>query len=481
MIAVENILELDAQQQRQLTEDLASVGITSQAAVQNVFVTNIDGDLKNTLGHQLRVRKNTLIFGQSGWGKSQIVEQVAEELGYELVKLTASTKVPEDFGGRPMGNTENLSPELRRAIANRNIANRKAQQLFKEEIEKKEKQIGVKLGSAGKNQLFQKLISEQVVTEEEIDEEINNSNEVTRERKREVYAAPDWVYKILDDYMSKGKRTVLFLDEINQAAAETLNTLFQLVDTGKFADRREYDMSKAIVCVAAGNFRRENHSLVKLPAPLVRRFPTVIYYLGDWGVAVDYLQSKYSHNEKLVKLLEDIRLGSLVQIQSQITTGMNDFENPATLEAAIKDLNESMEENLYIANYKQIIRIPGKSQQLIDQFIRKNGLDDPTRVGGPQDGATLDTAQHYGDEEGTSSNYIAQINRVKKLWKDFGSVKRVLIKDKEGATKILFYTKPDHQQIYLDYLKAQEEYKDVPEDIWDILATSAPQDMGEWN
>jgi len=199
---------------------------------------------------------------------TQIVHQVAKRLGYRVQTLTVATKLPEDFGGRPMGITEELPQKTKEAIARVNLAKRKASAQLEEEV-KKLKASGVQVDKWRMQRLHSKLMSSQQIDKEEINKEIED---MEIEYRKEIYAAPDWVYQILDSWIMNGQKTVLFLDEINQASAQTLNTLSQLVDTRVFADMPEYDMSEAIVCcVAAGNFIRKNRSLAQLPAPLVRR------------------------------------------------------------------------------------------------------------------------------------------------------------------------------------------------------------------
>ena len=56
------------------------------------------------------------LIGESGWGKSEMVKQVGDELGLEVIVLSLSQIMPEDIGGIPQPNFEKgyykyLSPQ----------------------------------------------------------------------------------------------------------------------------------------------------------------------------------------------------------------------------------------------------------------------------------------------------------------------------------------------------------------------------------
>ena len=406
---------------------------------------------------------------------TQIVHQVAKRLGYRVQTITVSTKLPEDFGGRPMVIIEEVDQKTKEAIARVNLAKRKASAQLEEEV-KKLKASGVQVDKWRMQRLHSKLMSSQQIDKEEINKEIEDMEIAgTTTRRKVIYAAPDWVYQILDSWIMNGQKTVLFLDGINQAFAETLNTLSQLVDTRRFADMPEYDMSEAIVCVAAGNFLRENRSLTKLPAPLVRRFHRVIYFLGVWGNSVDYLREKYSHQPEIVKLLDDIAI-------SCITDGnLEDFENPATMEAAISYLSKALTKGLYIRDAKQVTSIQGTAQKLIEKFIIDNDLNNPTRLGGP--GKATKTNTIYGDDDGSTQKRLNLINSLMKLWKDFYTKGFTVVTHDDGRREVFAFGKPGQsgRAGYLQYLKGLEDWKDIDEDVWRMIENATPQDIASWN
>ena len=53
--------------------------------------------IKTAVHHNLPI----LLFGKSGWGKTEIVEQVGKELGLDVVTLSLALCLPEDVGGIP--------------------------------------------------------------------------------------------------------------------------------------------------------------------------------------------------------------------------------------------------------------------------------------------------------------------------------------------------------------------------------------------
>jgi len=373
-----------------------------------------------------------------------------------------------------MGITEELPQKTKEAIAMVNLAKRKAKAQLEEEV-KKLKASGAQVSEGKIQQLYSDFVSSQQIDREEINKEIEDMEIAYKNRRKEIYAAPDWVYEIIDSWVMNGQKTVLFLDEINQASAQTLNALSQLVDTRVFADEPEYDMSEAIVCcVAAGNCIRKNRSLTKLPAPLVRRFHRVIYFLGVWGNSVDYLREKYSHQPEIVKLLDDIAI-------SCITDGnLEDFENPATMEAAISYLSKALTKGLYIRDAKQVTSIQGTAQKLIEKFIIDNDLNNPTRLGGP--GKATKTNTIYGDDDGSTQKRLNLINSLMKLWKDFYTKGFTMVKYDDGSEKLFIFSKPGQEGKagYLQYLKGLEDWKDIREDVWAIIERAEPEDIASW-
>lgn len=148
-----------------------------------------------------------MIFGKSGWGKTEILMSEASKLGLETYKLSLALSLPEDVGGIP-------SP------------------------------------SPCKSHF--------------------------------TYLLPEWFES------RKDKSFVLFLDEINQAAPQTLHSIYSLVQ-----ERRLHNVTnKNMKIVAAGNFSEENPHLTEIMQPLLNRF-YVVNHGHNPENAIAYLNEKY--------------------------------------------------------------------------------------------------------------------------------------------------------------------------------------------
>ena len=74
----------------------------------------------------LKSKKNILLFGKSGWGKSQIVKKYCEDHGLKLKIISLASKLPEAIGGIPhatdKGNYEELlSEELKEVFEDEGV------------------------------------------------------------------------------------------------------------------------------------------------------------------------------------------------------------------------------------------------------------------------------------------------------------------------------------------------------------------------
>lgn len=60
----------------------------------------------------LKSKKNILLFGKSGWGKSQIVKKYCEDHGLKLKTISLASKLPEAIGGIPHATDKGYYEEL---------------------------------------------------------------------------------------------------------------------------------------------------------------------------------------------------------------------------------------------------------------------------------------------------------------------------------------------------------------------------------
>jgi MoxR-like ATPase len=97
-----------------------------------------------------------------------------------------------------------------------------------------------------------------------------------------TYLLPDWFYSRRDSEF------ILFLDEINQAAPQTLHAIYSLVQ-----ERRLHGVTNPRMKVmAAGNLNEENPHLTEIMQPLLNRF-YVVNFVHDKMAAIRHLNSKY--------------------------------------------------------------------------------------------------------------------------------------------------------------------------------------------
>lgn len=60
--------------------------------------------MKNTIRKYIENDLPLLILGKSGWGKTSLVDQIGDEMGLEVVKISLALSLPEDVGGIPSPN-----------------------------------------------------------------------------------------------------------------------------------------------------------------------------------------------------------------------------------------------------------------------------------------------------------------------------------------------------------------------------------------
>ncbi|MCM1322807.1 MAG: hypothetical protein NC218_01340 [Acetobacter sp.] len=318
------------EQRQQVVEDLLGVGITKQFFPNVHFAKNSD-DLSKWVTNRFRIGQPVMIFGTFGTGKTQVIHQAARKLGYDVITESTATKLPEDFGGIPMPLTVKKDQVQQRAAVASAIRSEKLSAAVDAEMEK-----------SGKNYMSPKIARQTIakrlaptiqVDDAEIDARMG---EFSDERIEQRVSAPDWVFKVIDNYVIHGKRTVLFFDEINQGQSGTLNTLFDLVQHKRFGNRDEYSFKDAVIFAAAGNFPRDNPSVQPISLPLLDRFKYIIYYGGDWGRSIEYVKNSYLEMSDDYPHLAEMLADSSVSLDAWART----FQSPRAIEDFIEGLAE---------------------------------------------------------------------------------------------------------------------------------------------
>jgi MoxR-like ATPase len=450
----------------EMRRNLSSAGIKDKT-LQDSFIpvpTMGGRSLESRLYSALGDGFNVLILGRSGWGKTAIMNQIAEKLNMAVQPLSTASLPPEVFSGRPLAVTKRFSTNQKEARLTRIMKERQLRLNIKDESEKAEKE-GKPLSKAQLDMMWrlglENLPDLTKELQEELEKQLADDHSMDMTEVQESFLKSDWVRKA-EGLWDKGVKTILFLDEMNQGQLDTLNAIFPLINEKVFANR--YPLADFLLVTAAGNLFYENNTLSRLSDPLVRRFDVKIYYVGNWADAFAHLRAKYSHNSQLVILL--------ITLETECVGDdgkWEDFHSPADLESTIKRLAIAMERGTYKDVFDVYGNTSGSAFPYIEKFVEHNNLNDPTRKGGPLEGqsSTASNAQQFTITKGPITDQAARIKQLKELWKKFARQGVFPITDPQQGQRAL-YRWADRQD-FLDYLKQQPEYEDVPLDVWNTL------------
>lgn len=382
------------------------------------------------------------------------VEQAAAACNMDVHPITVATKLPEDFGGRPMAELAKIPRKVKEAKAKKILAENMARPELNRRIEDAEAQ-GAPLSDYQKAALFKKLIAAVHVTQDEIDEEVDAIPSDEGKRWQEAYAAPGWLNRIKDKFETTGRRTVLFLDELNQAHASTLNALYQLVDKRIFADEEKYSLKHCVVMAAAGNFMSENETLTPLPDPLIRRFSAIIINPRVWEDSLNHLYTKYLGIHK--------GIANMV-----LSLDPDDCEaelhSPAVLEDKLRMLVSIVEQQTPVLSKNPFGLSEGKVKLAFMKFYDSLNLSEDSEYSAPTSAISTD----------------AQLMReINGLYADFKAKGVAIIKDASGntipdtshsASKTFVYGRAGSKENYLATLRELPKYASIKdmEELWEI-------------
>lgn len=328
---------LSTREAADLKADLQALGLTERFFPMIRYVKNSE-ELKDIVYNNFVDGRNVLIFGTMGSGKTQMIRQCAEQCGMRMEEVTVSIHVPEDFGGVPLTLKRDLDDEEFRDFVSDKLFNEKLSDAVDAELQK-HPEYGE--SSAAKRLLRNRLSSTITVSEDEIDSNLERFTD-RRQRLEQRTSAPEWVWKIIDNWTRKRKKTVVFLDEINHGRPDVLNTLFQLILDRKFGGEDKYSFGDGVVFAAAGNFPRENQEVQPLSQPLMNRFSTIIIFRTHWKGSISWISSQYFQmRDEYPKLCELLRSSSLTP-----ETWQTGFSTPRNMEEFISTL----------ASYEQIAK-----------------------------------------------------------------------------------------------------------------------------
>lgn len=449
----------DADLRLLIVEDLKSVGVPD-SYFQAVHLAQNAFALKKWVKNFFRLEQNVIIFGSAGFGKTQIIEQAASELGYDTITDTASIKLPEDYGGIPMAGYVDEPEDIIRLKIARDIKKEKLDEAVEAEFENISKTQTFSNTFLAKKEIRADLEPNITVTDEEIAERLNAmpENDPRRRRLVQSISAPDWIFKIQDKFLRTGKITVIFFDELNQAMYQTLNTLFQFVQKKRFGDRNEYSLADAVIFAAAGNFQRENPSVSQIPAPLLDRFGNIICYEGDWPSSIYWNKQSYldqaSRYPHLAKLLNDSSVSDMAWQET--------FQTPRAMEEAIRlwakleKISQTQGPDA-LADYDDLdsVRIPARNKTTLATAVMRFLAD----IGAP---AFVKMRDQGAPNAANPVLFRKQATAFTRLWDDFMSGKRVTI---PGGTAV---TNKDMDSV--TFFKAM--FKSLPLLTQEVLANA---------
>ena len=322
----------DPAKREQIVEDLQSVGVTPDF-FSSVHLATSAGDVLKWVRNFFRVGENVIIFGVKGFGKTQIVEQAAASLGLDLIVESTATKLPEDYGGIPLASYRNIPDKVLTAKIREEIRQRKLNELVEQEVTAKMEKESVVNPRLLRADLTKELAPKVTVSDDEVQAELSTyaEDDARKQRIIQEMSAPDWVYEIQDNWLLDHKKTVFFLDELNQARPEVQNALFDFVQKRRFGNKKQYSLADAVIYASAGNFPRENPSVSQIPGPLLDRFKNIIVYEGDWASSIQWNKESYlAHAAKYPHLAELLADSSVTDEAWQ-----QSFSTPRSMEGAI--------------------------------------------------------------------------------------------------------------------------------------------------
>ena len=288
-----------------------------------------------------------MIWGAMGIGKSQIVQQVADQWGYRTVALHLPQFDPTDIKGVPVFfPAEGDRPAMVKWVASSYLP---------QAMTLKGADLNVKDSVAEINFSFPAAIDVKLVVRDEKGVEIARVNDgrqpdhddkgiiskfqvVNPRNAVLVRLSSSADYKKYSFYLED--KAVLFLDELSASAPETMNAALQLV-----LDRRvgEYDVPEEVPVVAAGNRESDAAFVNPMPAPLANRFTHIRLDIDtdewvEWAI-------EHAVNPEIIGYLKWKGSGALMKfVQSEQIEGDLGFPTPRSWAKLGAQLDNAMSE-----------------------------------------------------------------------------------------------------------------------------------------
>ena len=239
----------------------------------------------------LKTRRNMMVFGLSGYGKTATVEEYAEENGLKIAYCDMAGQLPESIAGIPavirtkVTEVKDYTKEIASIKKDLKTLNDKLTELA----------LADTLAETGKPILDEMIIlQDKLKTLTELD------------GKEETYYRRMLDVELEQFFKDEGEGWILFFDEINQGSPESLNTLYSITHPNpKMRRWAGHNMSKCQI-VACGNLSDGSDGtvyLTDLPTPLLNRF-FVFKLKPNKKDATDYLKKKYKNIPQVAKYIK---------------------------------------------------------------------------------------------------------------------------------------------------------------------------------
>lgn len=222
----------------------------------------------------LKTKRNMLVLGKSGWGKTATVEQYARDHKLRIAYVDMAGQLPESIAGIPAVYTTAPVKEILM------------------ELSKKLKDLALE-------------------DKEDTKEFFETFKEMERLSKEDMDG--QYYKRMLDIELKEfleceGEGWVLFFDEINQGNPDALNTLYGITHPDPTMRRWcGHRISKCQI-VACGNLADGTDGtvyLTDLPTPLLNRFFVFKLKLSKKD-ATDYLKKKYKNIPQVAKYIKEM-------------------------------------------------------------------------------------------------------------------------------------------------------------------------------
>ena len=234
----------------------------------------------------LKTKKNMLVYGKSGIGKTATVYEYAEANGLKVVDYDLAGRLPEEVAGIPAVK----EPKIKTIDFTKEIA----------EVKKQISKIEDLILKTDDKTVMTKLCNLLKTCNTKLDYLVAHDGEEASFYKRTLDEDLDEFFK------AKGEGYILLFDEVNQGSPDTLNTLYRITHPNPSMRKwAGHDISKCQI-VACGNMSDGTDGtvyLTDLPTPLVNRF-FVFQLVTSNKETTDYLKKKYKNIPQVAKYIK---------------------------------------------------------------------------------------------------------------------------------------------------------------------------------